>query len=300
MASVSSCRLISRETEIGIGGDSNQTLVYRVVTDGPMSHLDIYAQAVTATPHPLPQLYSAIEVGYVLRVRVFQQSQHNWTKYNIHVTIGKPSGSSTGGSVPSPSYTAPLSREPVMWIERGSESLPVTKDRNGAAIVNSAGQPFDEPVFRERPTSVFVVRRYFDSLVDIDKLNAYYDDTVSSEALLGRAAGELRYQGTETGEPAIENGVPYWIGLTKVAARKGGWKVELLDRGWKVKDNDGDLVNAVDDNKLPVTEPVLLDNGKRLAEGAAGKFLPFDIYPVKAYAPLFAVDRSAIDAITGA
>lgn len=298
MASVQDCRLISRETEIGVGADNAQTLVYRIKTDGPMSHLDIYAQAITATPHPLPQLYSAVEVGYVLKIRFSQQTEHNWTKYRAYVTIGKTTGSAAGGTVPTTGYTVPLSREPVMWIERGSESLPVTKDRNGSSITNSAGQPFDEPVFRDRPTSIFVVRRYYDSLVAIDNLNAYYDDTVSTEALLARAAGELRYLGTETSEPVIEDGVPYWVGLTKVAARKGGWKVELLDRGWMERDNDGDLVDIVDANKLPIVEPVLLDGGKRLAVGGTGKFLPFDIYPVKAYAPLFDVDRTALDAIT--
>lgn len=297
--SVISCRLFSRETELAIGSENTQSLIYRIATDGPMSQLDIYDQARTASPHPLPSLYAAIEIGYVLRIRITAQSQHNWTKYLAHVTIGQPAGQQ-GGSVPTPGYTAPLNRDPVMWIERGSESVPVTKDKDGKAIVNSAGQPFDEPIFRDRPTNVFVVRRYFNSLVAIDTLNSHYDNTTNSDPILSRAIGELRYLGTETGEPVIEEGAAWWIGLTKVAARKGGWKAKILDRGWKVKTVDGTgVINATDANGMQVTEPELLDGaGYYLGNIADPVFLEFALDDNKAYSPLFSVNRDALDDIT--
>ena len=295
---VTSCRLVSQDMEIAIGAENSQTLVYRIKTDGPMTQLQIYDQALTATPHPLPPLYTATGLGYVLRVRIAAQVQHNWTVHLAHVTIGKPSGDQ-GGSLPTTAYTAPLSREPVMWIERGSESVPVTRDRTGAAIINSAGQPFDEPIFRDQPANIFVVRRYFDSLVAIDRLNSHFDETVNSDAILSRAIGELRYMGTETGEPVNETNAAYWVGMGKVAVRKGGWVARILDRGWKIKTTTGGLANAVDENGLQVTEPELLDGaGYYLGNLAPPVFLPFELYTPKAYAPLFSVDRSALDAIT--
>lgn len=294
---VLSCRLTERDTEIGVSGNHSDSLIYLITTDEATDPLDVYAGAVTATPDPLPQLYSVLPLGYVTSVKISHQKRHNWRRYIARVSIGKVGGGDTGGTPDT--MTAPLNRAPVMWIERESESVAITKDRNGVAITNSAGQPFDEPIFRDRPITTFVVRRYYDSLVAIDKLNAYYDETVNSDPVLARSIGEARYVGTETGEPVVEGSSVYWVGLTKVRTRKGGWKLNLIDRGWKEK-RDGKVFNIEDENGLPIVEPVFLDGaGKKIVEGGTPGTITKEIYTPKAYAPLFNVDRTDLDAITG-
>lgn len=179
----------------------------------------------------------------------------------------------------------PLSRPPVWKYSYQQTTEAVRVDNGGAAVVNSAGLPFDPPATIEvsRPVlSVTVNRAAFDHSA-FDQLQ----DAVNSKQWWGLNPRVARCIGLEVAS-AFENGVAYWTVTYTFALKYDTWDLRILDCGYTekvVEHHVGDPGPVTRQRKIKdpygreATEPVPLDgNGAKLAVGDPPVFLTFRVY----------------------
>lgn len=280
-----SCRLQSQSWGYGLQGEDQVTLQYKIRTDALYLDFNALREAAhLATPAPLPRRYALLGAGaYVTNIHIEPQSEHSRTNYVATVTGGKlPTGTTPDqGNVGSGQADDPRLRAVVFWYERISATVEVDKDRDGNPVVNSAGQPFDTPVPIERWLPVLVAQRNYGTLSEIDAINSEFGNAVNSTVFRGWPAGQVQFQGLETGPPSYENGIEYYQGQMRFIMDERGFGRSFLNKGWRYyKDATGDphdrlLLNATDSAGQLVTEPILLAaDGTRLPEGDPGTYTP--------------------------
>jgi hypothetical protein len=297
---ITQCRLIAIDAGYGIQGEAGVTLRYKVRTDAPLRGVADYNAmlllSLTASPDPVPNKFAYIGNGaYVTRHHIAPQGDQSLTNFVITVTGGQlPPGTSPEFNTPD-QVENPLKRKVIFWIERMSETELVEKDNDGEPIVNSAGQPFDEPYQRERWLPVLVAQKNYATLSAIETLNRTYENAINSTTFRGNAAKTVLFTGIETGPPTFENGITFYVGQSRFIIRKDTWPIKIVNRGYKhftdeLEPDDRVLVNATDENGQHVSEPVLLtEDGRRLPEGEVGNFAgPFEVNPVLDLNPLIA------------
>ncbi len=147
---------------------------------------------------------------------------------------------------------------------------PLIKDKDGKAVLNSAGDPFDPPIMRDDNRPVASVTKNVGS-VPTWVLN--YRDVVNSDQFtldgLTIAAGKAKIKWISVSPRQERNGVSFRTLAFQIHLNKDGWAFEVLDRGFRELDpNDATKrIQIRDDEKRLVTEPVLLDgSGARLAD----------------------------------
>lgn len=287
---VLSSEVIESGQSFEVGGAAGtmtpKRVVYRVTTDGYMSEEAIYAAALTATPHPVPNLYQFVGgSAYVTKVDISLQQEHEFKKWIVTVTAGDlPAGSNPGNVQQGSSLgKPPLERDPVVWIGSVTETVPLTKDKDGNPIVNSADQPFDEPLTTERDLTIIYVRKNYDAIEDITKLNKDFHATKSNSVFMGNAIGTVKYMRTEASEPVYEGTTTYYVGTTSFLVDPDGFVLQIASRGWKYydiakTDNAAKLINARDSEEQLVSEPVYLAaNGTKLPKDDPIHFVTADV-----------------------
>lgn len=303
---VISCRFQTREAEYAIKGQNTKAFTYIVETDDRMTTDEVYIGALTASPDPLPPLYSFVGSAYVLSVKLSQQTEKTYTRWIATVSCGQ-FGDGEDPTDGDPGVSGdPLRREIVWWLESVSETEILEKDRNDLAILNTAGQAYDEPPTIERHYPVIVARRNFEDWEDIAAINEKYDNAVNKDSFRGRAVETIKYLGGEAGVQQFENGFRYYSGEFRFQQRPSKWKLEILSKGWRhwtapVGDPTRKLVDAVDDEGQLVTEPVLLTSGgERLPEGQPGYYLTHYVNPLKNFTPIVDLSLNVSQILTQA
>jgi hypothetical protein len=146
-------------------------------------------------------------------------------------------------------------------------------DINDKAIVNSAGEPFGEPVTIDdsRPVLTIVRNEPTYDLAIVDE----YRDTLNADTFMGASPGlvkvsfmpgELQYN-----KDAGGSGFYYKITYT-FNFNRDGWKKKILDRGFSELDASDKLKTILGPDGQPLAEASLLDG--------TGHPLPFDGTPV--------------------
>jgi len=228
------------------------------------------------------------------------------------------------GSIhPNDTFARLVSREPVafagshFWIVNASYSTNVTitddplsdpasfewdseqfqqvayKDRDGDAIVNSAGDLFDPPPMVDQSRRTVIVSKNMAVLPSwiMDLEDAINSDTVILDGLT--VAPKLaKCQKVRVGGWNSRNNIPYRVVSVIIHLSREGWDISPLDQGFRYKDgtemknisNDGD-------SGLP-TAPVLLDgSGGVLTDPKPDNavFLDFGYYKLRSFSilPLF-------------
>jgi len=164
----------------------------------------------------------------------------------------------------------------------------IQRDRNGDAILNSAGDPFVDPQPTKDSTHmIFRIRANFQSAPTwfISHQNAVNNTAITIDGL---AVGQYlaRVNRIEASEPKKRGAVSYKEVMLEIHVRREGWAIDTLDAGMRERiaegaaakkhitnDNGGDLEE--------ITEPVPLDGtGLRLANPTPfnSVFLDFDVY----------------------
>jgi hypothetical protein len=150
------------------------------------------------------------------------------------------------------------------------------QDIDGVAIMNSAGDPFDPPVTRERSRPVLRVVR---NEADFDPSLAHqFADKVNSDTFFGATAGTVKSEpptGRRQWHPA--SGF-FWVVSYEFQFNEDGWQEKRLDEGFR-EVVAGDFINILDDNYQPINSPRALNgSGLRLAVGGTEVILTFDLY----------------------
>lgn len=171
-------------------------------------------------------------------------------------------------------------RDPTEWVpiyETKFERLEeiVTRDVDGTAIANSAGQPFENGLVRPR-------------FIPVWEFFQFEPASVTDETIIGR--NETVNSGTFKGRPAktllltiMSSTIGFYYGaprrLTQYSIKYNvrNWRQKRLDVGTVFK--DGSIFRPYTDNSGNVILGGLNGSGAKVAVGAAPAVLEFDQYP---------------------
>lgn len=177
--------------------------------------------------------------------------------------------------------TDPLDRSTKLDFEILKFEEAADKDRDDVAITNSAGGAFDPPLVKQVPVVALHFRRNVTSY-DID-LALQYVETVNASEWYGVPAGQAKCEEISWSELRYENGVEYREERVTILVRNKSWQPQVLDIGmyYRITNPVSGAVNAgtiLDQNGVPLNAPYKLDgSGNVLPDGAADKFLPFNV-----------------------
>lgn len=252
------------------------TRVYRVQTDDPST------DALTVrTASGLPSIGNTYSVGSVHDYGAFVQS--------IEASEETEDGKSWIVTVEYGPYDAgQFPSNPVQWPLRVSFSqqkyeLAVGQDRNGNAILNSAKDPYKDPVTIDQSrTIITAVRNEPIASFDLTLAESYYDK-VNSATWNGFTARTVKLDSITTSQPQYDsNNQIYYFEVTYTfAVKRDKWNSKILDSGFNELDSSSPARQQPvrDAQGQPVTEAVPLDgSGHRLATSGSPVFTEYEIY----------------------
>lgn len=173
-------------------------------------------------------------------------------------------------------------------ISWGTEQFqrPLVFDKDGDAVVNSAGDPFDPPPMIDDSRRTVTIRK---NVATVPTYISSYQDTVNSDqfAIDGFtvAIGKAKIQTISVSEVQTRNGTDYREVTITMHIQKNGWNVEPLDAGFREISGSGRIQILNLDGEEP-TSPVPLDGaGAALANPTVSTcvFLDFEAYETAAY-----------------
>lgn len=292
---VLSCKLIAegRSSRFGLENKNEHSRRYRIRTDNAMdSGFVVLTGAYTASPHPLPTRYSYYTDSsgtdlstYCTEVSLEQDSndRKTWIATASFGTL--PPGKNPTDAA----YDNPILRPPRYRVDFQEESTVVAKDNAGAAIVNSVGDEFDEPLEQEEIYPILVVERNYANLQTVIDIGNEYHKSVNSKVFYGSAVRTVRFLPLTSTELLFENGVSFYTVTFRFMFNKDTWDRVVMNRGWRYRQAaGGNLIPAVDPTtQLPVQSPVkLAANGTLLADGAQPIWLTYQTRPLKDFSSL--------------
>ena len=283
MAVISS-RIIDRTGLYAVGNENRRSVTYEITTDSKMNDEEVYVGALAAGPHPLIPLYTYIGTScYVLSISLRYRTASNFRRWEAVLECGPlPPGETPDNGQSGSGLDNPLKREVEVWTERIAYQRVIEKDNAGNAILNTAGQPLDEPITIEDYHGVIVWARNFSEWYAALRINYDWGRTINFSELFGWIPpGLARFIGADTSQRMFENNTEFYRVEVRLEIHDSdGWQPQILQRGWKYYAADGvTLVDAVDDEGQLVQEPVLLDGiGEKLPTGDPGYFKTYDAY----------------------
>jgi hypothetical protein len=188
-----------------------------------------------------------------------------------------------------PYDTASFGSDPLSWkpvVSFGGRELEkvVAFDKDGNAILNSAGDQFGDPVLIDDSRSTFnIVRNELVSSFS-PSFAATYCNRCNADVWNGFAIGTVKLGIISTGDPTLDtnSGLYYYAVNYPVEVNSDGWKASVLDQGFAEKKTVSGVVKSVPITTAgqPISEAVPLDgSGHRLAPGGTPVKLDFDVYP---------------------
>jgi len=164
--------------------------------------------------------------------------------------------------------------------EQYDEALVI--DRNGDAVLNSAGDPFLD-ARRERTRRVVTATK---NIAAVPSWIITSEDAVNSSAFLLDGftipAGKAKLGAPRLGRWQTRNGVRFREMTMRFTLNKDGWLYAPLDAGFRYRNGSNELTRIVSDDGTDVSQPVCLDgSGGVLSDPtpATAVYGSFDIYP---------------------
>ena len=156
-------------------------------------------------------------------------------------------------------------------------------DLDGHAILNAAGDPYEEGLVVDRTRQILSITR--NELRYDYELAQSYADVLNSDTFYGRAAGSAKMTMPKSSRK-VEGKWIYWQTRYEIHFSRLGWSFLKLNQGPHYLDEDGvKKPNTMDG--VATTKPVLLAaDGTKLADEADPIFNTFVGYPSLAFAPL--------------
>lgn len=150
-------------------------------------------------------------------------------------------------------------------IEQRTVTRIVEADRDGNPIVNSAGQPFDEPVEEEYELEVYVFRFRVATGLATRALNLNFTGRLNHQAYLGYPAEHLLCGPFVAGEREYAAGFSYWTVEVRLLANDKPWRREFVDRGWMHFRKGTEITREL----VLATNPLVDENGAKIPNSAA-------------------------------
>ncbi len=168
----------------------------------------------------------------------------------------------------------------ISWDGENFEEVAIF-DRDGKAILNSAGDPF-ENLFRERTRRIVSIVKNVSAVPDWI-INS--EDAVNSAAFLvdgfSVPAGKAKLGAPRLGQWQLRNNTRFREMSMTMKLNKDGWTSQPLDAGFRYKDSTSRKIIVNDDGTLPTTPVCLNGSGAVLANPSPTNavFGAFNVYP---------------------
>lgn len=192
--------------------------------------------------------------------------------------------------------TMPINENPlddpikISWSTK-SFQRPYVEDRDGQAIMNSAGDPYDPPAEGDDDIWEVKVTR---NLPAVPSWVLLYRNTVNSDPItldgIPVAVGKAKLAAISIGEWQYRNDTAFRVLTMTIQVKDQGWSKRLLDSGMRERDAfDSTRRAPIMDRGKKVSHPVPLDGtGYRLANPSPTNsvFRTHDIYIGKPFAAI--------------
>lgn len=183
----------------------------------------------------------------------------------------------------------PLEEPTTLSWSSEARAIALSKDKDGNAIVNSAGQPFDPPLTGDTHTLVATIK--YNSAEFNPVLGVDFQDAVNEAAtVVGNVnAGARMAKVLEIGaEERFFEDIIYWEATIKVGLRRETWDRVVMDMGVYSLDDDGKIVRAITEDGEEATEPLKLDGSGKILDPqtAPAVFRTFRVAAEKDFGPL--------------
>lgn len=186
-------------------------------------------------------------------------------------------------------------------IEFGVVSYTARVERtvDNEPIVNSAGEPFDEPpeVEFNRPMVRITRNESYQSFLDRG-VYLTYQDVVNSDPFMFANPGEAK-MASVSGRYFVFNGSKYVAASYEIHFKQGGWKVRPLDQGYSIKEDGftrktngrwqraARTIAITNGDGTSLDKPKLLNgNGGLLPDDGSPVFLEFKVYQERPFSAL--------------
>jgi len=173
----------------------------------------------------------------------------------------------------------------ISWSSEQFQRV-MAQDKDGDAVMNSAGDFFDPPVMIDDSRRVATVKK---NLAAVPTWLLDYQDAVNNDAFsidgVSIAIGQAKMQTVSVDVEQERNGVTFRPVTFTIQFQRDLWTVKVLDAGFR--DINGDRITS--DDGTDVTQPAPL-NGSGLALAnptpATAQFITFDAYKERAFSSL--------------
>lgn len=253
-------------------------VTFEVQCDTVMAPGAVANGALAASPTPLPALWASYsylgQTDVTSYARTFDVRLKNPVVSHYVWLITVSYQPLQPGEQPSQNNPTPTAR-PVIWNwEREVYMEQLEEDVDGDALINSAGQPFDEPIEQEATRSVLVATVNVATLTEVIDYATTFSNAVNDATWMDLAARQVLCREV-TSTPLLTEGANTYYSVTfRFALQPDGetWDRQFLQRGFKYIDA-GEIINAKDKDGNLVSEPILLTAaGGKLAIGGTPVF----------------------------
>ncbi len=145
---------------------------------------------------------------------------------------------------------------------------PFLQDRDGNAVLNSAGDPYDPPLMKDATRAVVNIVKRMSSVPDwiLSYRNKENDAAFTLDGI-SVATGVAKIQQIDVGIVERQNDIEYRTVTIVMHLDENGWNAKPPDMGFRELNDNGDPVDIVNKgDSAPITMPALLDG--------AGKSIP--------------------------
>lgn len=191
--------------------------------------------------------------------------------------------------------TSPLTEPAVISWGFAQFSRPAIKDRDGSAIVNSAGDPFDPAPEIDDSRLFCRVTKNVPAVPEAILKNMMNKTNTDPIVVDGVAIGTNRakVQALTVSPKRIRNGIIYRTLEYELHLNfaTGGWTLSELDRGFREVDGTSGTRKAIvnDSDSSDPSQPVLLNgSGGVLSDptAATAEYVDFEVYEETSFGPL--------------
>ena len=219
--------------------------------------------------------------------------------YRLNVTYQAPTLIDASSSGPpdnpdgSPSTNYDYSAVPAdTWSGSSSvAAVPISTDKNGDAIVNTANTPIPDLQADKAYASLSLTRSYATAALAATALTTY-TNKINSDAWAGTAEGTWKCQGGSWQKQTQSSGgvnLTYYSATFNFAYNADGWKLEQVMIGTRNAAGETITEKMVGGEKdEPISEPVGLDaTGYPVTPPTKPAVASFDVYASTAFTPVF-------------
>lgn len=273
-----------KEVYLGRGGksagesDSQSTRTFLIRTTTRLENdQTVFAQASSQ----LPSWRSPHPDNFYLKARSLAIAHYQGSPIHWLVTVEYDSRPLDKKEQERQEVANPLDREPSVEWESVQYEQVAEKDRDGNAILNSAGVAPDPPPLVPASRWVIKVSANVASVPEwvLESNNRINDAEVT---VGGRACATetLMIQGIRISDEQEENDVTYRVISFELHYREDGWALELLDQGYEEL-SGGNLTPILVSGDRPASPQLLNGSGAKLADPVSASdavFLTFNVH----------------------